>query len=171
MAYIYKKGKDNKEIIKNRDFPSILSKKCKNRVALIGVGGNIGDSKRRFKRVLIYLKRAKQIKIISTSIIFKNPPFGYEKQDFFYNTLFLIDTLLPPKALLKYLLKVEKLFKRKRLLRNGPRTLDLDIIFYEKRVCNKNNKLLIPHPYWKERESVLLPLKFLKGQKCLKRVL
>ena len=171
MPYIYKKLKDNKEITKNLDFPFFNSKKCKNHIALIGVGGNIGDSKRRFKRLLELLKREKKVKVIATSIIFKNPPFGFLEQDFFYNTLFLLETKLTPKELLRYLQNIEKRFRRNRLFKNAPRTLDLDIIFYDKRVCKKSQKLLIPHPYWQERESVLIPLKFLKGNRCLQRVL
>jgi 2-amino-4-hydroxy-6-hydroxymethyldihydropteridine diphosphokinase len=171
MPYITKKLSENKAIIKNLDFPKSFSQECQNKVALIGVGGNIGDSKRRFKKLLIFLQREKKVKLLESSIIFKNPPFGFLEQDFFYNTLLLIDTKLPPKELLRYLQRVEKHFRRVRLFKDGPRTLDLDIIFYEKRKCNKSQKLLIPHPFWKERESVLIPLKFLKGKKCLQRVL
>jgi len=170
MPYIYKKIHHN-TLIKNLDFPALFSKACLNRVALIGVGGNIGDSKRRFKRLLVFLQREKQIKLIASSIILKNPPFGFKEQADFFNTLLLIDTKLTPKELLRYLQRVEKHFRRNRLFKNAPRTLDLDIIFYEKRECKRSAKLLIPHPHWQERESILIPLKFLKGKQCLQRVL
>ena len=171
MPYL-KKRKAQNTIYKNRDFPQYIKKyRPKNRVALIGVGGNLGDVKRRFKHLLEFLKRDRQIRVLTTSIVLKNPPFGYLEQDDFYNTLFLIETKFTPLELLRYLQRVEKHFKRDRLFKNGPRTLDLDIIFYEKIRVRKGEKLIIPHPYWQERDSVKIPLSFLKGRKCLKRVL
>ncbi len=170
-GYFYKKLNNSKIIIKSANFPTLFKYNNKNSIALIGVGGNLGDVKRRFNHLLIYLKRDKFIKVIATSIIFKNPPFGFLEQPFFYNTLFLIDTKLTPMKLLRHLQRVEKYFKRKREFKNSPRTLDLDIIFYEKEEVSKAPTLIIPHPHWSKRESVLVPLKYLKGVKCLKRVL
>jgi len=161
----------NRAIIKSCNFPKIFTTHCQNSVALIGVGGNVGDCKRRFSRVLVKLKRDKKFKVIATSIIFKNPPFGYLEQADFFNTLFLIDTKMYPMELLEYLQRVENHFGRVREFKDSPRTLDLDIIFYEKRKINKSPKLIIPHPHWRDRESVTLPLAYLKGLKCLKRVL
>jgi len=166
----FNKG-SSKAIIKSCNFPKLFSNHCKNSVALIGVGGNIGDCKRRFNRVLVKLKREKKLKVLATSIIFKNPPFGYLEQANFFNTLFLIDTKMQPIELLKYLQRIENYFGRVREFKDSPRTLDLDIILYEKRKINKNPKLIIPHPHWRDRESVTLPLEHLKGLKCLKRVL
>jgi len=172
MPYIYKKLKDNKEIIKTLNFPkSIVSSCVYKNISLIGVGGNLGDTKRRFEKLLIYLKRDKKIRVVATSIIFKNPPFGYLEQPFFYNTLFLVETKLTPIKLLRYLQRIENHFGRKREFKNSPRTLDLDILMYNKQKIQKDTTLIIPHPYWKERESVQLPLQYLKGAKCLGRVL
>jgi len=166
---LHLKGK--KQIIKSRNFPKVFNAKCKNSASLIGVGGNLGDCRRRFDKLLIKLKRDKKLNILISSIIFKNPPFGYLKQNYFFNTLILIDTKLTPIELLRYLQRVEKHFGRVRLFKDAPRTLDLDIIFYKKDKIKKIPKLIIPHPDWKRRESVTLPLKYLKGLKCLKRVL
>jgi len=171
MAYLYKKLKDKKEIIKGSYYPKIYSNSCKNSIALIGIGGNIGDVKRRFNKLLFRLKNDKLLKVVATSIIFKNPPFGYLKQDYFYNSLILIDTKLTPIRLLRYLQKVELDFRRKREFKDAPRTLDLDIIFYEKKRIANVPTLIVPHPHWQNRESVTLPLAYLKGAKCLKRVL
>jgi len=170
-GYLYLDLKDGKQIIKSRNFPKKIASCGGGKVALIGVGGNIGDVKREFKRLLIKLKRDRVIKVLNTSVIYKNPPFGYLEQAFFFNTLLLIETKLQPMELLKYLQRVEKHFGRKRLFKDAPRTLDLDIIFYEKRKINKIPKLIVPHPHWKQRDSVTLPLKFLKGAKCLAKVL
>ena len=61
---------------------------------------------------------------------------------------------------LGYVLRVEKIFGRKRLFKDGPRTLDIDILFYEN-VVMETEKLTLPHPGWKERESVLIPLQYI----------
>jgi len=172
MAYLYKSLKSNKKIIKSKLFPKIYKNRCsKKNVALIGIGGNIGDVKRRFIRLIFKFKRDSLVDILESSIIFKNPPFGYLEQNWFFNTLILIDTSLSAMELLNYLQRVERYFRRKREFKDGPRTLDLDIILFNKSKINKDPKLLVPHPSWCKRESVILPLSYLKGKRCLKRVL
>jgi 2-amino-4-hydroxy-6-hydroxymethyldihydropteridine diphosphokinase len=168
-GFIYKKIDSSKAIIKSRLFPLRVDRECKN-VIVIGVGGNLGDSKRRFIKLIFKLRRDGLIKPLSTSIIFKNPPFGYLNQPDFYNTLILASTSLSPKESLRYLQRVENHFRREREFKNSPRTLDLDIIFYNKRVI-ESQFLRVPHYDWQNRESILLPLKYLKGRRCLKRVL
>ncbi|MCD6654125.1 MAG: 2-amino-4-hydroxy-6-hydroxymethyldihydropteridine diphosphokinase [Sulfurovum sp.] len=135
--------------------------------ALLGLGGNVGDTVRRFKHLFWYFNRSSFVHILQTAPILKNPPFGYMQQDDFYNTLMLVETFLTPKALLRYLLKVEKVFGRKRLFKDGPRTLDIDIIFYEN-VKMKTKTLTLPHPGWMKRDSVLIPLAYM-GQTRDKR--
>ncbi len=172
MAYLYLKSKNGTYKIKGEKFPFYTKKyNCKNGTILIGVGGNIGDSKRRFNKLLIKLKRDGLLKVIATSIIYKNPPFGYLEQPFFYNTLLLVQSNLKPLELLRYTQRVENYFKRKREFKDSPRTLDLDIIFYKNKKIDNAPKLIVPHPHWSKRDSVLVPLKVLKGNRCLKRVL
>ena len=128
---------------------------------VVGIGGNKGDVRKRFRNLYMYLKRSSLVSISETSPILQNPPFGYLDQDDFYNAVMVIRTSLSPKAFLKFLLHGEKIFKRKRSFKNAPRTLDLDIIFYDgKKYSSKNLK--IPHPSWQQRESVVLPLMSLK---------
>ena len=129
--------------------------------ALLGIGGNMGDVVRRFNHLFWYFKRSSFINVIETAPILKNPPFGYTEQDDFYNSLILIETRLSPKALLTYVLRVEKVFGRKRLFKDGPRTLDIDIIFYENVEMNTKT-LTLPHPGWMQRTSVLTPLSYMK---------
>jgi 2-amino-4-hydroxy-6-hydroxymethyldihydropteridine diphosphokinase len=128
----------------------------------LGIGGNVGDVVRRFDHLLYYLKRSTLVRVLETAPILKNPPFGYMDQEDFYNSLIRIETFLSPKALLRYVLNVEKIFGRKRLFKDGPRTLDIDIIFYENRTI-KTKELILPHPGWRDRESVLIPLSMMKG--------
>ena len=158
---IRKKIDAKNTFIKTKDFPCILSRQSGHSV-LLGIGGNIGDVVRRFEHLFYYLKRSSLVRVIETAPILKNPPFGYIEQGDFYNSLIRIETLLTPKALLRYVLRVEKVFGRKRLFKDGPRTLDIDIIFYEN-VKMETKELTLPHPGWRERESVLIPLSMMKG--------
>jgi 2-amino-4-hydroxy-6-hydroxymethyldihydropteridine diphosphokinase len=130
-------------------------------VAVIGIGGNEGDVRKRFRNLYMYLERNKLVSISETSPILQNPPFGYLEQDDFYNAVMVVRTSLSPRALLKFLLHVEKIFGRKRSFKNAPRTLDLDLIFYED-IKIKSEYLSVPHPMWRQRESVVLPLLKLK---------
>ena len=124
---------------------------------MLGIGGNVGDVRRRFNHLFFYLKRSSFVDVVETAPILKNPPFGYLEQDDFYNSLIIVKTCLRPKALLRYILAIEKKFGRKRSFQDAPRTLDIDMIFYEQEVI-KSKVLTVPHPYWNERSSVLIPL-------------
>jgi len=129
--------------------------------AVLGIGGNIGDVLRRFEHLFHYLQGSKFVYILESSPILKNPPFGFLEQNDFYNALLRIETNLKPKALLHYLLRTEKKFGRKRLFKDGPRTLDIDLIFYED-ITMESRELTLPHPGWMHRDSVLIPLSMMK---------
>ncbi|MBN2896531.1 MAG: 2-amino-4-hydroxy-6-hydroxymethyldihydropteridine diphosphokinase [Campylobacterales bacterium] len=128
--------------------------------ALVGLGGNVGDVMRRFERLLFALRRIRGVGVLQTGAILKNPPFGYLSQDDFYNSVMRVTTRLQPLALLGLLLRLEQRFGRRRSFPNAPRTLDLDLIFFEGRRMN-HPRLSLPHPHWHERESVLMPLQSL----------
>jgi len=130
--------------------------------ATLGIGGNIGNVRRRFNHLFVYLNKSPFLEIVETSPILKNPPFGYLEQDDFYNALIIVKTCLRPKALLRYILRTEKKFGRKRSFADAPRTLDIDMIFYED-VQLKSRELTLPHPSWASRSSVLIPLTYLKS--------
>ena len=160
---LYKQLDKEHSIIKTERYPYI-NKKCSNFTnrVFLGIGGNIGDTIRIFNHLFTFLSKSRLIDIIETSIIFKNPPFGYINQNSFYNSIILIKTPLSPKLLLRYIWQIEKRFKRKRSFANAPRTLDIDIIFYNNiRLRDKNLK--IPHIDWNKRESVILPLSRMRG--------
>jgi len=147
-------------LLKTTLYPSDSSSRGGNKV-LLGLGGNVGDVLRRFDHLYWYFKRSSFVHVIETAPILKNPAFGYTKQNDFYNSLLLVETKLSPKALLGYVLRVEKIFGRKRLFKDGPRTLDIDIIFYEN-VTMQTKLLTLPHPKWDKRTSVLTPLSYMK---------
>ncbi|MRI83325.1 MAG: 2-amino-4-hydroxy-6-hydroxymethyldihydropteridine diphosphokinase [Nitratiruptor sp.] len=141
-------------------FPARFHAPTRGRIALVGVGGNLGPVLRRFKKLATILASHPRVRLLATAPILRNPPFGYRDQPDFFNTLFLVQTSLPPRRLLHFLLWLERRFKRERPFPNAPRTLDLDIIFYEE--CHVDEpKLTIPHPHWMERESVIIPLRYL----------
>ncbi len=128
----------------------------------VGIGGNLGDVRRRFEHLFFALKRDKQVELIHTALILKNPPFGYTEQDDFFNSIIILRTSMQPKAFLRYLQRIEKRFGRKRSFANAPRTLDLDIVFFDNREV-KTKELTIPHASWYKRESVLIPLAGVRG--------
>ncbi len=127
----------------------------------VGIGGNIGDVKRRFEHLFVALKSEKRVQLIETSLILKNPPFGFTDQDDFLNSIIVLRTDMQPSVFLDYLMRLEKKFSRTRSFANAPRTLDLDIIFFDDRII-KSDKLTIPHKSWHKRESVVIPLSGLK---------
>ncbi len=100
--------------------------------------------------------------MLATAPILKNPPFGFLDQPDFFNSLIEVETSFSPKELLHFCFWLEKRFKRRRTFKNAPRTLDVDIIFYDD-IHIDTKDLQIPHPHWFERESVIIPLRFLEG--------
>jgi 2-amino-4-hydroxy-6-hydroxymethyldihydropteridine diphosphokinase len=143
-------------------YPWLNHSKAKGHRVLLGIGGNVGDVVRRFEHLYWYLRRSPFVTIIQTSPILRNPPFGYANQPDFYNALILIKTHLTPNTLLDYILHIEKLFGRTRSFKNAPRTLDIDMIKYAN-ITIVTPKLVLPHPFWMTRTSVLMPLKWMKG--------
>ncbi len=141
-------------------FPKSYKTKYLKNKAILGIGGNIGRTMIFFKKFLVYIKNNPNIKVHKTSPIMINPAFGYIKQKDFHNGVLLISTNLQAKYLLSLVLRIEKRLGRKRSFKNAPRTIDIDIIeFNNQKIKTKN--LVIPHPYYKERNSVLVPMSFL----------
>ncbi len=154
---------ENHILITTEHYPYYRSEKRRGEhKALIGVGGNIGDTVRRFEHLFWFLKRSRHVTLMKSSPILRNPPFGFLNQADFYNSMLLLSTSMSPRELLRYLLHTERKFGRKRFIKDGPRTLDLDIIFYDD-IQIDSKMLKIPHPNWMNRDSVLIPMKYMKG--------
>jgi len=148
----------NLQTFKTLHFPYTSKKKSSfSHQVTVGIGGNVGDVKRRFEYLFHYFSRDKRVDIVKTGLILKNPPFGYTQQEDFFNSIIVLQTDMLPFDFLAYLMRVEKFFGRKRSFENAPRTLDLDIIFYDNRVIT-TEKLTVPHHAYRERESVMIPL-------------
>jgi 2-amino-4-hydroxy-6-hydroxymethyldihydropteridine diphosphokinase len=143
-------------------FPSISVKNSfKGNCVTIGIGGNIGDTKKIFNKLFLMLKQDSRFIIEKTSPVLKNPPFGYLEQNYFFNAVMVLRTNLSPFESLRAFQRYENRFKRKRSFKDAPRTLDIDIIFFNKQKIDRKD-LKVPHIGYKERQSVLIPLKFLK---------
>ncbi|MBS9778802.1 MAG: 2-amino-4-hydroxy-6-hydroxymethyldihydropteridine diphosphokinase [Campylobacteraceae bacterium] len=127
--------------------------------ALVGFGGNKGDVKKTFKKVFRVLQNDRRLHVKKTSFILENPPFGYLEQAHFFNAVVLVQTSLSGKEFLRLLLHVEKRFGRIRSFKNAPRTLDLDIIIFD-RFEYKDRVLTTPHPKWSKRISILVPMAY-----------
>jgi len=120
----------------------------------LAIGSNINPK----KNIALALKHLAKIgKIISISKIIKTKPVGYLEQADFLNGAIKFKTVLPPENLLKELKNIEQLLKRNTPFRNGPRTIDIDIIFYGDLISDTPT-LKIPHPRASERYFVLKPL-------------
>jgi 2-amino-4-hydroxy-6-hydroxymethyldihydropteridine diphosphokinase len=94
---------------------------------------------------------------VRESPIYVTPPWGYTDQPDFLNQVIEVDTLLHPIPLLHKLKKIETEMGRETTFRNGPRIIDLDILFYGQEVYEGEN-LQIPHPRLQDRAFVLVPL-------------
>ncbi|WP_297520525.1 2-amino-4-hydroxy-6-hydroxymethyldihydropteridine diphosphokinase [uncultured Clostridium sp.] len=123
----------------------------------LSFGSNMGDKGENIDKGLDIIRNSKYTKILKVSDIIVTKPWGYEDQDDFLNGACRIRTLLSPKALMKFLLEVEKDLNRERIIKWGPRTLDLDIIFYNDLVT-EDEEVVLPHPRMHQREFVLKPL-------------
>jgi 2-amino-4-hydroxy-6-hydroxymethyldihydropteridine diphosphokinase len=117
---------------------------------------------------LLYLKNAVQsildsnITIEDFSSIYETDPIGYEEQDNFLNMILIVKTSLNPYKLLELTQRIEIELERERLVRWGPRTIDLDILLYNNEYEN-SDVLTIPHPRINERAFVLIPLYEIKS--------
>ena len=111
----------------------------------IAAGSNLGDKEETLKEAIDKIDKRKDCVVTKVSNFYTTDPVGYEDQDQFVNCVFEIDTLQTPSELMDTLLEVEKDFKRERIIRWGPRTLDLDIIFYDD-IISYDEHILIPHP-------------------------
>ena len=123
--------------------------------AYIGLGSNLGDSLETLRAATARL--ASLGTVVGASPVYESDPVGLEAQPAFQNAVVALDTTLTPSHLLDGLLAIEAEFKRERTLRWGPRTLDLDLIWFDGLELD-TSRLTLPHPRAHEREFVLRPL-------------
>lgn len=122
--------------------------------ACIALGSNI-DPEKNLQQAVHLL--AKQFKLLARSRVYVTPPWGYKPQADFLNAALLVETQLEPLPVLDALLAIELVCGRERNIPNGPRTLDLDLIFHGETKF-QTPRLTLPHPGMHLRGFVLVPM-------------
>lgn len=125
--------------------------------AVLGLGGNVGDSRTLIAAAIHRLEAHPDIVVEGVSPLYLTPPWGKIDQPAFLNAAARIDTKLPPRELLRAVLEVERSLGRERIERWGPRRIDIDILVYGNIEMDEPG-LHIPHPQLPQRTFALQPL-------------
>ena len=123
----------------------------------IGIGSNIGDKEGYLKRGLEMLASREDVILEKVSTLIETKPYGGIEMSPVLNGVARIKTLASPHELLKICNEIENISGRKRVIRWGPRTLDIDILFYDNLIF-EDSSLTIPHIDLKNRDFVLGPM-------------
>jgi 2-amino-4-hydroxy-6-hydroxymethyldihydropteridine diphosphokinase len=126
-------------------------------IVYIGIGSNVGDKVRQCEKAISEILKVDRHKLLAKSPLFKTKPIGYTSQDWFVNGVIKIETEMEPLELLRILKTVELQLGRTQTFRWGPRSIDLDILFFDDEEV-RTKELQIPHPRLHERQFVLIPL-------------
>jgi|SRR3990172_3881828 len=124
-------------------------------IVYLSLGTNLGDRLANLKSALAAL--TPQMIVKERSHIYETPPWGYTEQPAFLNQVVKVETYLAPEPLLKHLKRIEVALGREPSFQNGPRLIDLDILFFDDLVL-ETPAVTIPHPRMHERAFVLVPL-------------
>lgn len=125
--------------------------------AAFGLGANIGDPKKNLSQALTSIAQCAGINLDRVSKLYQTPPWGGIEQPDFLNACVTIYTSLSPQALLAFCLSLESRMGRTRDTRWGPRTIDIDVLFYEDLQVDEE-RLQLPHPRMSQRAFVMVPL-------------
>ncbi|MDD5748752.1 MAG: 2-amino-4-hydroxy-6-hydroxymethyldihydropteridine diphosphokinase [Actinomycetota bacterium] len=123
----------------------------------LSLGSNLGDRAARLREAVQSLARTPHVNIIAVSSVYRSEPVDYVDQPDFLNAVVELETSLSARELLNLAQEIERSSGRKREIRYGPRSLDIDIILYGDEEI-KEPDLVIPHPKLRERGFVLKPL-------------
>ena len=125
--------------------------------AYLGIGGNIGDREAIMREAIALLDANSHIAVKKVSSFYETEPVGYTNQAWFLNSVLEVETSFSPMELLAYCNGIEQQLKRERVIRWGPRTIDIDILLYDALSIDEPN-LTIPHPRMTQRAFVIVPL-------------
>lgn len=125
--------------------------------AYIALGANLGDPAATLRAAMAALANLPHSRVLRISSLYRTTPIGHTDQPEFINAVVLLETTLAPEMLLDALLEEEQRFGRIRAEKNGPRTLDLDILLYDDQFVDLP-RLTLPHPRLHLRAFVLQPL-------------
>ena len=123
----------------------------------LGIGSNMGEKEENMKTAITHFSEHPLCKVEKVSCFIYTKPYGVKEQDDFVNGAFCIKTLLTPEELLEFIGTIEEKLKRVRKQHWGPRTIDVDILFYDDVVLH-TERLTIPHIEIDKRDFVLTPL-------------
>jgi 2-amino-4-hydroxy-6-hydroxymethyldihydropteridine diphosphokinase len=126
------------------------------KVVYIALGSNVGDRAAMLERAMAAMNSA-GIRVSRQSSFYVTEPVDAPGQAWFLNAVVEAETSLLPLQLLHALLRIERELGRRRITPHGPRTIDLDILFYGSSVI-RSKELQVPHPRLSERRFVLVPL-------------
>lgn len=124
-------------------------------IVYLALGSNMGNRLANLKAALSNLTPQMAVKLKSS--VYETPPWGFTEQAEFLNQVIMVETYLQPQALLSHLKRLETALGRVPSFQNGPRLIDIDILFFDDLVLN-TPPLVIPHPRLHERAFVLVPL-------------
>ena len=127
------------------------------RNVFVGLGGNVGDSIAHVRDAIREIGKIATTRVMTCSGLYRTTPVGKLDQGDFINAVAQLETALTPDALMTRLLALESRHGRVRAEKNGPRTLDLDLLLYGDRILQLAHAT-VPHPRMHERAFVLLPL-------------
>mgnify|MGYP001374619705 CR=1 FL=1 len=122
---------------------------------VLGLGSNIGNRLKNINEAISMLKD--KLIIVKVSKVIETEPYGYKDQPMFLNCCLIAKTALSADKLLEFVLSIEKRMGRVREFKWGPRNIDIDILFYDNLIINRDD-LVIPHPELHKREFVLKSL-------------
>jgi 2-amino-4-hydroxy-6-hydroxymethyldihydropteridine diphosphokinase len=125
--------------------------------AIIALGSNIGDKVAHISRAIEVFTADGRVHVVARSANYRTAPWGITDQDWFVNAVMTIATDLPVHDLLARCQSVERQLGRERLIKWGPRVIDLDILVYGNLTLNEPD-LILPHPHMTARAFVLRPL-------------
>ena len=134
--------------------------------AYIALGSNISKREEFLKDAITLLDEHNDIQVTKKSSVYETAPVGYTEQSDFLNMVIKVQTSLPPLQLLDYCQGIERELGRKRVIKWGPRTIDLDILLYNHENM-KAERLTVPHPHMQERAFVMVPLADLDAEVTL----
>jgi 2-amino-4-hydroxy-6-hydroxymethyldihydropteridine diphosphokinase len=124
-------------------------------IVYLGLGSNLGDRKANLQAAVEGIEPV--ARLLAASPIYQTPPWGYFAQPDFLNQVIRVETDQSPSELLVYMKDLETRLGRTATVRYGPRTIDIDILFYDDLILDEPG-LTIPHPRIQGRAFVLVPL-------------
>ena len=126
-------------------------------ISYIGLGSNLGNRENMLIRSMEYLNQSPNTNITNRSSFYETKPVGGPPQGDFINAAIEVETQLSPESLLTELHGIEERLRRKRVIKDGPRAIDMDILLFDNIILN-TVRLNIPHPLMHKRMFVLEPL-------------